>query len=137
MLRSLSPLLFVITIATYAQPPAGSDCQATGQTMRDLRNLQTTVEAYYADYKRYPDAVSIAQLQPIVSPIYIRPFPTTDAWGTELLYRTFADGKAYVIASAGSDKQFDERTWQKGPRNASEDAVIRSGQELKMWEECK
>jgi hypothetical protein len=137
MHRYLIPLLFIFTLYTDAQL-APSDCQATEDTMHDLQALRITVEAYYKDHNRYPEASSIEQLAPIVSPIYIRDFPTKDRWGNAYLYRSFADGKAYILASSGSDGAFDESTWAgKGPRNAKDDAIVRSGQQPKLWEACK
>lgn len=131
----LIPLFLASTLAT--SQPAASDCQAVDKTNGDLRSLQIVVEAYHKDYNRYPDAVSIEQLAPLASPVYIRDMPLKDAWGTPFLYRTFADGKAYVIASAGSDGKFDETTWSRAPRSTSEDAIVRSGQNPRLWEGCK
>ncbi|HKO54912.1 MAG TPA: type II secretion system protein GspG [Thermoanaerobaculia bacterium] len=135
--RYLIPLLFVFTLATDAQQ-VSSDCQAAQHTMGDLQALRITVEAYYKDHNRYPEASSIEQLAPLASPVYIRDMPLKDGWGNAYLYRSFADGKAYILASPGSDGAFDESTWaSKGPRWAKDDAIIRSGQQPKMWEGCK
>lgn len=136
-MRYVIVALTVLSILSASAQPVVAECQAVNQTNDSLRALQVTVEAYYKDHKRYPDASSIEQLAPIVSPIYIREMPLRDGWGNPLLYRTFADGKMYVIASPGSDGAFDEKTWAKAPRTASEDAVVRSGQSAKLWGDCK
>ncbi|HEV3484572.1 MAG TPA: hypothetical protein VG106_04130, partial [Vicinamibacterales bacterium] len=56
-----------------------------------------------------------------------------DAWGTPFLYRVSADGKTYTIASAGSDKAFDESTWHAGYSTSSKDDLVYRANLEKEW----
>jgi len=77
------------------------------RTMADLRTVATATEAYATDANRYPDVKSYKELQPILSPTYIRKLPEQDAWGTPFSYIASADGRHYRFASAGADMRFD------------------------------
>lgn len=132
-------VVFIFATAVNAAPAPG-DCKAAADTIAALRSLQITAEAYHVDYKKYPPAASIAELQPLVQPVYIRTMPLRDGWGNPIFYLTFADGKSYVIASPGADGKFDESTWAGAPKSYSDDAVIRGGAEPRLWSlgaECK
>ena len=104
-------------------------------TMADARSLQITAEAYYIDNKRVPQATSVEELQKLVEPMYIRTTPLKDKWGTPFLYRVAADRQSYVIVSAGSDRQFDESTWDKAGYSTSsaDDLVYKSGNFTREW----
>jgi len=100
-----------------------------------LRSIRTAVEAYAVDHDRFPAAKDIDELKTIIAPTYIRIVPTVDDWGTPILYRAGADGKSYVIASAGSDKKFDESTWTTPGYFASskEDMVLTEKEATREW----
>jgi len=132
-------LVVFLLAATLQAAPAG-DCAAAAETIASLRSLQIVADAYKIDYKKYPPAVSIQELQPLAQPVYIRTMPLRDGWGNPIFYLTFADGKSYVIASPGADGKFDESTWTREPKSFSDDAVIRSGVAPRVWavgEGCK
>ena len=138
----LALVVFLLAATIHAAPATGSsgDCAAAAATVASLRSVQITADAYHIDYKKYPKAASIEELQPLVSPVYIRTMPLRDGWGNPILYMTFADGKAYVIASPGADGKFDESTWTREPKSYSDDAVIRSGVAPRVWSvgaDCK
>jgi hypothetical protein len=97
-------------------------------TLMDMRALQTTIEAYAVDHSTYPMAKSMAELRALVEPIYIAKTPMADAWGTEFRYAVSSDGKDYRLVSAGSDRVFDESTWDvPGFLDSSkDDTVLRS-----------
>lgn len=104
-------------------------------TMSEARSLQTAVEAYAQDHQRYPAAKDLKELEKAVGDIYIRTMPTHDGWGNLFLYRVSNDGRSYVIASAGSDGQFDESTWSAPGFSTSskDDMVLKSGDFTKEW----
>ena len=100
-----------------------------------LRSIQTAVEAYAVDHHRFPPAKNIDELTAEIAPIYIRTVPATDDWGTPILYRVSADGKSYVLASAGSDRKFDESTWSKTGyfTSSKEDMVLTEKDAAREW----
>jgi hypothetical protein len=81
------------------------------ETLEAMRAVQTAVEAYAVDHPAYPAAATMEELRALVQPTYIGATPMTDAWGTPLRYVVSADGKRYVLVSAGSDRRFDQATW--------------------------
>ena len=133
MKHILIALVVFLLAATVNAAPAPGDCAAAAKTVQALRSLQITAEAYHVDYKKYPPAASVEELQPLVQPVYIRTMPLRDGWGNPIFYLTFADGKSYVIASPGADGKFDESTWTGAPKSYSDDAVIRSGAQPRLW----
>ena len=91
------------------------------RTIADIRSLATAVEAYATDHNKYPK-VSLAELEQLISPVYIKYVPTLDAWLTEFFY--IADGgDHYRFVSAGADGQFEPASRQLGPTPAEEQAV--------------
>ena len=105
------------------------------ETMAAIRSVATAIDAYAIDHGRYPDVKTVDDLTPLVVPMYIVTLPTKDAWGTPFAYRVAADGKSYVLASAGRDKKFDESTWSTPGllMSSSEDAVITSKGVQREW----
>ncbi len=80
------------------------------QTMKDLRSVGTTFEAFAIDNERYPGEPSpavqdVARVQPLVQPVYIREFPFVDGWGHA--FRFWTDGQSYRIFSPGRDGEAD------------------------------
>lgn len=133
-------LVIFLLAVTATATAAPADCAAATETLHAMRSLQIVADAYRIDYKKYPPAASIAELQPLAQPVYIRTMPLRDGWGNPIFYLTFADGKSYVIASPGADGKFDESTWTSAPKSYSDDAVIRSGAAPRLWsvtEDCK
>src|SRR5262245_23110438 len=113
--------LFNAAVALAGDPPAAKAAPRivdqwylAVHTIADARSLQTCVEAYYLDHRQFPPAATVDELRKLIEPVYIRTTPTKDAWGTPFLYRVSADGQSYVLASAGSDRKFDESTWTAG-----------------------
>jgi hypothetical protein len=105
------------------------------QTHAALRSIRTAVEAYGMDHNRFPAAKDINELKSLIEPTYIRTTPSTDGWGTPILYRASADGQSYVIASAGSDKKFDEATWATTGyfTSSKEDMVLTEKEATREW----
>ena len=109
-------------------------------TLADAKSIRTAIEAYAVDNNRYPAAANMEELRKLVQPIYIRTMPTEDAWGTPFLYRVSADGKSYTIASAGSDRKFDESTWKPGYTMSSKEDLVYQGDDEREWviqDRCK
>ncbi len=102
-------------------------------TIADANSLRTSVQAYAIDNNHYPLVTNIEELRPLLEPIYIRTMPTKDAWGTPFVYRSVDDGKSFVIASAGSDRKFDESTWGAGYTMLSKDDLVYQGDSEREW----
>jgi len=102
-------------------------------SLADAKSIRTTVEAYAVDHHRYPPAATIEELRPLVEPVYIRTMPMKDAWGTPFIYRVSQDGQSYTIASAGSDRKFDESTWKPGYTMSSKDDLVYQGDDEREW----
>lgn len=105
-------------------------------TMADMRMLATALEARATDENEYP-TVSLEELEPLLSPVYIRTMPKTDAWGTPFLY--IGTGERYRIVSAGADKRFEWNARQmetvEQPRvmdNLDADIIFSDGQFIQL-----
>ena len=88
--------------------PVSSSIHLTlqAQTMKDLRSVAITFEAFAIDNDRYPgeplDSVQgVSRVQPLLQPVYIREFPFVDGWGNAFQFWT--DGQNYRIFSSGRD----------------------------------
>jgi hypothetical protein len=95
----------------------------------DMRAIQTSLEAWAVDHGAYPKVATMAELRDLAQPLYIARMPLTDAWGTEFRYVVSADGQSYRLVSAGSDRAFDESSWEKPGflSDSREDTVLSSG----------
>jgi len=103
-------------------------------TIADAKSIRTAIEAYAIDHNRYPAAKSMDELRPLIEPVYIRTAPMTDAWGTPFIYRGSADGRSFTIASAGSDRKFDESTWSSaGYTMSSKEDLVYQGDTEREW----
>src|SRR5947207_1269486 len=108
-MKKLTILVLVLAAAPalFAAPPyAPTDAERARWSYFDMRSIATTLEAYAADHKQYPEVSGVDALLPLVQPMYIVAFPAHDAWGHP--YRIESTAKGYRIISAGSDGVFDE-----------------------------
>jgi hypothetical protein len=142
MKRAAAGVVFLfVAIASMAADSAPSKPKIVDQsyyamqTIASMRSVRIAIEAYHMDNGRYPAASTVAELVPKIQPTYIRTTPERDAWGTPFLYRVSADGQSYVLASAGSDRAFDENAWNTAgfPTSSKEDAVYKSSGFEKEW----
>ncbi len=131
-IAALSLSLFCIGSSARAAEPSSrtvvDDVGRAFRTLMDMRAIQTVVEAYAIDYRKYPAASTLSELRPLVEPVYIHTLPLTDAWGTAYRYLPSQDGQSYRLISAGSDRVFDEESW-KHPgllTSSKEDGVLTS-----------
>src|SRR3990170_1135396 len=70
------------------------------RTMADIRSIGTAVEAYAVDNNIYPTATSLALLQPVIEPVYIKKLPQTDGWNNAVLYvQGTTSGAGYTVKS--------------------------------------
>jgi hypothetical protein len=86
------------------------------KTMADMRWLATALEARATDTNEYPIAL-LDDLEPMLSPTYIKTMPKVDGWGTP--YRYLGDGDHYRIISAGADHRFEPKLQSIGSVVAS------------------
>lgn len=84
------------------------------RTMAGMRSLATAIEAYAVDSNVYPSSESVAELEPILAPTYIRELPRVDGWGEPFRYECRpASGDpsdpcdSYNLASGGRDRTFE------------------------------
>ena len=127
-------LAILILAATPYVSPIVDQWQNATDSMQNARSLQTAVEAYWFDNNHFPVAKSVEELQKLIEPKYIKTTPLTDAWGTPFLYRAGADGQSYTLASAGSDKKFDEKSWSAGySTNSKDDLVYQPHDFVREW----
>ncbi len=127
----MAPMTTAAGLAAAAAGPAlaqAGDKAKANSTMATLKTISLAIEGYLVDNAKSPQAGSLAELQTILAPMYIKELPLKDAWGNDLLYKkTGNDG--YLIASPGKDGVF--KGWdQKGEYPADrfdEDIVVSSG----------
>jgi hypothetical protein len=106
------------------------------ETMKSLQKIGTGIEAYMIDHGVCPDGPTMPDLALVLTPTYLHDIPLVDAWGTPFRYLARGDRQAYVVVSAGSDKQFDttnyrEVLWEQSGierlNSTSADIVFRDG----------
>lgn len=84
------------------------------RAMGDLRSLSTALEAYAADFERYPPAsgftlppglalptANLELARPYIEPTYIRAAPLIDGWNSWFGYGTTVNRTDYVLRSNG------------------------------------
>jgi type II secretory pathway pseudopilin PulG len=78
-------------------------------TMGDMKSAAMAIEAYLTDNYNAPEAKSFAELNPILSPFYIKILPLKDAWGNDFHYYHGTGDKKddYAIGSGGRDGVFN------------------------------
>jgi hypothetical protein len=122
-----------VRIVNALAPPDAVERSREKRTMADMRSVAIASEAYATDYNAYPDAQAIEELRPLLSPVYIRTFPNTDAWGTPIAYFVSANKQKYRFVSAGPDEKFDATSLKLGtPPAKSDDIVFEDGSFL-LW----
>ena len=120
--------------AAHSQPVLVDDVYHAITTVRDMHSLGVSLEAYYADHKRYPAADASSELKPILQGRYTTILATEDAWGTPIKYLVSADGLSYRLVSAGSDRTFNESTWkQTGISTDSRDDAVYAHHFTRKW----
>ena len=104
-------------------------------TMGDMKSIGMAIEAYITDYYKAPEAKTIAELNPILSPFYIKVLPLKDAWGNDFRYYHGTDDKQdeYAIGSGGKDGVFNgwEQTgfyWVTTVKGFDNDIIFANGQ---------
>ncbi len=75
------------------------------RTMADIRSLATAIESYSVDWNFYPTGNSVSELEPYLTPTYIRKLPRTDGWNNALLVTSTAT--EYTIQSYAKDNNED------------------------------
>jgi general secretion pathway protein G len=104
------------------------------RTMADLRSVGTAVEEYAIDNNVYPTAASIAALEPLVEPIYIRTAPTEDGWGNTVIVSSTTTG--YTLCSPGKDGGSScTVTGSGGPTTSFDDDIIFINGQFVQWPE--
>lgn len=107
-------------IAAIAIPNLLTATQRSKQkrTMADMRSLATAIEAYAVDSNIYPSAETVAELEPILTPTYIRVLPQADGWGEPLRYECWAlsGGSSdpcdnFSLSSGGRDRTFESANY--------------------------
>jgi hypothetical protein len=92
-----------------------------GTTMADVRIIATACESYRVDHNSYPEAASIAEVEPFLVPTYLRVLPKRDAWGNGLTFRS--TGTQIIIASPGRDGDLHKGPF-RGPVNDANARVV-------------
>src|ERR1700741_2286369 len=69
------------------------------RTMSDIRSVCTAVESYAVDTNIYPNG-SLAKVQTVLSPTYIKTMPTRDGWSNALVWTDGATAnQGYTVGS--------------------------------------
>ena len=78
-------------------------------TMGDMKTIGIAIESYITDNYKAPEAKTLAELNPILSPFYIKVLPLKDAWGNDFHYYHGTGDKKdeYAIGSGGKDGVFN------------------------------
>lgn len=127
---TLIELLIVVAIigllAAIAIPNLIAALQRAKQkrTMSDMRAIGLAWEARAVDHNKYSvsgyelfdEAITHDTVEELLTPTYIRSFPSQDGWDNNFAFNTDAATHAqqYQIISSGRDLQFDDAT-EPGP----------------------
>ncbi|HLP47770.1 MAG TPA: type II secretion system protein GspG [Candidatus Kapabacteria bacterium] len=100
-----------VIVAAIAVPNLITAAQKGKQkaTMADMEAISMAIDAYIADHKVAPQGETLADIQAILQPKYIKELPLKDAWGNDYRYTHGAAAKKaeYAIGSAGKDGVFN------------------------------
>ena len=119
-----------VTLAVAAAA-FGADPPEVRRTKVDLRAISTAAEAYFTDHGEYPQAKTMEDLRPKLSPGYLKTVPMTDGWGTPFAYRASRGRNGhYRVVSAGPDRKFDPSSLDLNKRPAKSDDIIYADVEL-------
>lgn len=117
-----------------SQPRIVDDVYHAITTVRDMHSLGASLEAYYVDNKRYPAVESSLELKALLQGRYATLLVGNDAWGTPIKYLPTADGQDYRLVSAGSDRAFNEASWnQAGIFTDSRYDAVYSRHFIRKW----
>jgi hypothetical protein len=92
------------------------------RSMADIRSLATALEARATDENSYPSVKTLAEVEKLVSPTYIRVVSRLDAWGHELFYT--GGGDHYRLVSAGPDGKFSEASRKMSAKSGFGDDIV-------------
>ena len=104
-------------------------------TMREMKFLGMAIESYIIDNDKAPEAKTFAELNPILTPFYIKVLPLKDAWGNDFHYYHGPGNKKdeYTIGSGGEDGVFNG--WEqrgfylvKTVKDFDNDIILSNGQ---------
>ena len=117
------------------------------RTMADMRGLSTALEAYAADFDRYPPAAAftlppglarptgtIETARVYLQPTYMRAVPVADGWNSWYLYGTTTEKTDYAVRSAGKDSG-PQTTPLYGPTTDFTDDIILVNGQFVQWPE--
>ena len=104
------------------------------RTMAEMRSIATAMEEYSIDHNFYPSASSISELEPYVSPYFIRTLPRHDGWGNDFIVESRPE--EYTLRSTGSDGLLDAGE-PSGRTSTSESDIVFSNGSFVQWPEGK
>jgi general secretion pathway protein G len=102
------------------------------RTVTDIHNIAEAMESYGIDYRRYPQALSVEELEAQLSPAYLREMPKVDGWGQPFV--VWCDGTNYLIQSAGKDGVLEKEPLG-GPFVEFEKDIVLADGEFVQWPE--
>lgn len=104
-------ILVAIAVVNYRN---AIDRARQRRSMADMRSIVTAMEAYAADFDRYPPASgftlpvglnlpteNLLTAKPYLQPTYLLYLPVADGWNSWFLYGTTSSFSDYVVRSAG------------------------------------
>ena len=104
-------------VAAIAIPNLLTAMQRSKQkrTMADIRSVATALEAFAVDKNEYPRVESFAELNPILTPTYIRELPQLDGWAAPIRYEcrsslsedSAAPCDSYRLSSGGRSRTLE------------------------------
>ena len=94
-------MVVVLGAVVIATVMVGRDRRSQRGTMSDLRNIAAALENRATATQSFPQVGTLQELQPHLTPTYMRELPQRDGWGHPLRYEWLPDG--YAIGSAGKD----------------------------------
>ena len=103
------------------------------RTMADIRALGTTIEMYSVDQSFYPTTVTMAALESLVAPRYIRAAPSMDAWGWSLIVNSSPLG--FTLGSGGKNGGPLTTVNGGGPTSNFNDAIVQVNGQFTQWPE--
>jgi len=130
--------------------PTPADLQK--QTMRDMRRIATSIEAYDVDMNHFPETKTMEELVATLGPTYAgkldgkkMPLPTKDQWGNSFRYIAPIDGVHYWLISFGADKKPDADIYDsqgipnekaiKRITNPNDDIILGSGGNIRSTDQ--
>jgi type II secretion system protein G len=135
-------ILVAIAVVNYRN---AIDRARQRRSMSDMRGIASAMEAYAADFDRYPPSAgltlpdgldlptqSLLLARPYIQPTYLLHLPVADGWNSWFLYATTTSSSDFALRSAGLGGE-PQTAPAGGPTTDFRDDIILVNGQFVQW----